>query len=145
LAERGLVERNPATDKYKLGFGLVHLAGAAIAGLDLVQQARPVLEELAIQSGETVNLAVLDGDTVLHLDQVAGSRSVISVSWVVRRAPFHCTSNGKVLVAFAEAGERERLLAGPLERHTRRTIDDPDALRAELAEVRSRGYARAVE
>lgn len=47
LAGHGLVGRNPATDKCRLGIGLAHLAGAAMAGLDLVRQARPVLEELA--------------------------------------------------------------------------------------------------
>ncbi len=145
LAERGLVERNPATDKFRLGFGMIHLAGATMARLDLVQQARPILEELAERTQETVNLAVLDGDRVMHIDQIAGTRSVVSVSWVGRRTPFHCTSNGKVLLAFLDEAERERLLAAPLERLTRNTIVDPDRLRAQLVEVRTRGYAHTIE
>jgi len=145
LAERGLVERNTTTDKYRLGFGLIHLAGAAIARMDLVQQARPILVDLAAHSGETVNLAVLSGDGVMHVDQVTGSRSVVSVSWVGRGTPYHCTSNGKVLVAFLDPEEQERLLTRPLERLTRNTIVEPDKLRAELREVRARGYARTVE
>jgi DNA-binding IclR family transcriptional regulator len=144
LAERGLVERNAMTDKYRLGFGLVHLAGAAIARMDLVQQARPILEDLAVRTGETVNLAVLSGDGVMHVDQVT-SRSVVSVSWVGRGTPYHCTSNGKVLVAFLDPEERERLVLRPLERLTQNTIVEPDRLRAELKEVRARGYARTVE
>ncbi len=145
LAERGLVERNPATDKYRLGFGMIHLAGAAMARLDLVQQARPILEELAERTRETVNLAVLDGDRVMHIDQITGTRSVVSVSWVGRRTPYHCTSNGKVLLAFLGEGERERLLQAPLERQTPNTIVDPVALRAQLVEVRARGYAHTIE
>src|SRR6478752_6587795 len=47
LADRGLVERDPVTDKYRLGFGLIRLAGAAMAGLDIVSTARPILEDLA--------------------------------------------------------------------------------------------------
>jgi DNA-binding IclR family transcriptional regulator len=145
LADRGLVERNPETDKYRLGFGLIHLAGAALAGLELVRQAHPVLEDLAERTRETVNLAVLEGDAVLHVDQIAGTRSVVSVSWVGRRTPVHCTSNGKVLLAFLDGPERERLLASPLERRTANTIVDPDQLRAQLVEVQARGYAQTVE
>src|SRR5437773_9563750 len=81
LAEHGLVERSAATDRYRLGFGLVRLAGAAVARLDLVQQSRPVLEGIAERTGETVNLAVLSGGQVMHVDQVSGSRSVVSASW----------------------------------------------------------------
>src|SRR6266508_3405564 len=55
LAEHGLVERNPVSDRYRLGFGLVRLAAVVSAGLDLVRQARPVLEWLAPETGETVN------------------------------------------------------------------------------------------
>lgn len=145
LAERGLVERNPATDKYRLGFGMIHLAGAAMARLDMVQQARPILEELAERTRETVNLAVLDGDRVMHIDQIAGTRSVVTVSWVGRRTPYHCTSNGKVLLAFLGEAERERLLAAPLEPLTPNTIVDPEVLRAQLAEARARGYAHTIE
>lgn len=145
LAEHGLVERSPENDKYRLGFGLIRLAGAAMAGFDLGRQARPILEDLAERTRETVNLAVLDGDGVLHMDQIAGARSVVSVSWVGRRTPYHCTSNGKVLLAFLDERERERLLAAPLERRTPNTIVDAEALRAQLVEVRTRGYAFTVE
>ncbi|MFL5736106.1 MAG: IclR family transcriptional regulator [Actinomycetota bacterium] len=145
LAEHGLVERHPATDKYRLGFGLIHLAGVAMAGLDLVQQARPILEDLAEKTSETVNLAVLDGDQVMHVDQIAGRRSVVSVSWVGRRTPVHCTSNGKVLLAFASEAERDRLLAEPLERMTRNTVTDPAKLAKHLDDVRARGYAQTIE
>jgi DNA-binding IclR family transcriptional regulator len=146
LADHGLVERHPATDKYRLGFGLIHLAGVAMAGLDLVQQARPILEELAESTGETVNLAVLDSDRVMHIDQIASRRAVASVSWVGRRTPYHCTSNGKVLLAFAPDAERERLLgAATLDPCTANSITDAAKLRAHLAEVRLKGYAQTIE
>ncbi len=145
LAEHRLVERNPVTDKYRLGFGLIHLAGSAMAGLDLAREARPVLEELAERTEETVNLAVLNGESVLNVDQITSRRTVASRSWVGRRTPWHCTSNGKVLVAWLPESDRERLLTGPLERRTARTIVQPARLRAQLNEVTSRGYAQTVE
>jgi DNA-binding IclR family transcriptional regulator len=65
-----------------------------MAGLGLIGRARPILEELAERTHETVNLAVLDGEGVLNVDQIAGTRSMVSVSWLGRRTPVHSTSNG---------------------------------------------------
>jgi IclR family acetate operon transcriptional repressor len=145
LAERGLVERDPVTEKYRLGFGLIRLAGAAMAGLDLVRTSHPILEELAERTRETVNLGMLSGDSVVYVDQVSGTRAIVSVSWVGRRTPLHCTSNGKVLLAHLAPAERDRLLAGPLERATPATIVDPNALIAQLQEIKVRGYAQTLE
>jgi DNA-binding IclR family transcriptional regulator len=116
-----------------------------MASLDLVRQARPILEELADRTRETVNLGVLSGDAVVYIDQVTGTRSIVAVSWVGRRTPLHCTSNGKVLLAFASEHERDRLLAQPLDRPTPRSIGDPVALRIQLEEIRARGYAQTME
>jgi IclR family transcriptional regulator, acetate operon repressor len=145
LAEHRLVERNPMTDKYRLGFGLIHLAGSAMAGMDLAREARPVLEDLAERTQETVNLAVLDGDAVLNVDQITSPRTVASRSWVGRRTPWHCTSNGKVLVAWLPEPDRERLLSVRLEPHTDKSITDAAALRAQLAEIGTRGYGQTIE
>jgi DNA-binding IclR family transcriptional regulator len=145
LAERGMVERDPITEKYRLGFGLIRLAGAAMASLDLVRIARPLLEDLADRTRETVNLGVLSGDAVVYIDQVTGTRSIVAVSWVGRRTPLHCTSNGKVLLASMLPEERDRLLAQPLQRATKATITDAAKLRSQLDEVAARGYAQTME
>jgi DNA-binding IclR family transcriptional regulator len=145
LAEHGFVERDPVTERYRLGFALVALAGSAVANLDLVRTARPVLEELAERARETVNLGVRSGDGVVYLDQVRGARSIVAVNWVGRRTTLHDTSNGKVLLAFAADDDADRVLAGPLERRTPNTICDPDLLREQLATVRERGWAQTLE
>lgn len=145
LAHRGLVERDPVSEKYRLGFGLIRLAGAAMAGLDLVRTGHPILDDLAERTRETVNLGVLSGDAVVYVDQISGTRAIVSVSWVGRRTPLHCTSNGKVLLAHLPEAERDRLLKGPLERLTPATIVDVDRLLKQLHEVRLRGYAQTLE
>lgn len=145
LAERGLVERDPATERYRLGFGLIRLAGAAMAGLDLVSSARPVLEDLAEETRETVTIAVLSGDDVVSIDQITGTRSIVSVSWVGKRTPLHTTSTGKILLAFMDDLERDRRLAQPLERATKRSLVDPAQLRTQLDDIRRRGYAQTLE
>lgn len=145
LTGGALLERDQATDKYRPGFGLVRLATTALADLDLVRQARPVLERLAEDTQETVNLAVLDGHEVVNIDQVAGSHAVLNVNWVGKRTPLHCTSNGKILLAHLPGPERDRILAEPLELRTPRTIGDADVLRTQLRQARRQGYAHTVE
>ncbi len=145
LADRGLLERDPQTDRYRLGFGLVRLAGAAMARLDLVSSARAAMDDLAERTHETVTIGVLSGDDVVSVDQVTGTRSIVSVSWVGKRTPLHTTSTGKVLLAFMEEEERDRRLAQPLEGATPRSVTSADALRSQLDEVRRRGYAQTLE
>src|SRR5688500_17389365 len=96
LAERGFVERDPISEKFRLGFGLISLAGAAVGVNDLVRAARPILDDLAERTRETVNLGVLSGESVVYVDHVTGTRSIVSVSWVGQRTPPHRTPHGKV-------------------------------------------------
>ena len=145
LAERGLLERDPSSERYRLGFGLIRLAGAAMAGLDIVSSSRVTLEDLAELTHETVTLGVVSGDEVVSIDQVSGTRSIVSVSWVGKRTPLHTTSTGKVFLAFMDDAERERRLAKPLERGTGRSVTDVPQLRTQLEEVRRRGYAQTLE
>jgi len=145
LAERGFVERDPVTEKYRLGFGLISLAGAAMGGNDLVRTARPIVEDLADRTRETVNLGVVSGDAVVYIDQVTGTRSIVSVNWVGQRTPLHCTSNGKVLLAAMSEAERARLLKGDLARLTPKTITDRKVLRSQFSEIVARGYAQTME
>jgi DNA-binding IclR family transcriptional regulator len=145
LQRHGLVEQDAASDKYRLGFGLARLARAANGGPDLAQAAGPALRELADRTGETVNLAVLQGHRVVNVDEVTASRQVVSVSWVGKDTPLHCTSNGKALLAFLPAAERGRILLGPLERLTARTIVDVPTLERQLGRVREDGYAFTLE
>src|SRR5262245_66487721 len=125
LADHGLLDRDPVGGRYRLGFGLLRLAAAAVADVDLMMPGRPVEEELAEETRETVNLGVRSGDGVVYVDQVDGARSIVSVSWVGRRTPFHCTASGKVLLAWMPDSDRDELLGGPLERATDKTETDP--------------------
>jgi DNA-binding IclR family transcriptional regulator len=145
LQDHGLVERSPASDKYRLGHGLVLLARAVATELDLARAARPLMQELADGTRETVNLAVLQGDRVVNVDQITASHQVVSVNWVGKETPLHCTSNGKALLAFLPPADRRRILAGPLERLTTRTIADAATLEKQLQRVREEGYAFTLE
>jgi IclR family transcriptional regulator, acetate operon repressor len=145
LENRGLVAQHVGRGKYRLGLGILRLAGATTARLDLVQESRPVCEELAREVGETINLAVLADGHALYVDQVAGPSAVQTRNWVGHRLALHATSNGKVLLAYLAPAVRDALLSVPMERYTDHTIVDARRLETELAQVRAQGYAATVD
>lgn len=145
LEGRGLVEQHVESGKYHLGFGLVHLARAVTVGPDLSRHAQLSLEWLAEETGETVTLAVLEGEEAVTIDQLMPEASVVSRSWTGRRMPLHCTSVGKVFLASLPRSRSTAIIDGPHDRCTDNTIVEPDALREELELVRAQGYATAWE
>jgi len=141
LAARGFLERAPGSESFRLGPELARLGLLADrGGTDLVELARPTLARLAAETGETVNLALLDGDEALNVAQAEGRHIVGVGSWTGRRTALHCTANGKVLLAFSG----RPLPGGELATFTARTIVSRAALERELHRVRARGYATAV-
>jgi IclR family transcriptional regulator, acetate operon repressor len=145
LERHALVERDGKNAKYRLGRRLPQLASVVTGESDLRSMARPVCEQLAIAVGDTVTLDVLAGDEIVPIEQATGSTSVVSVNWLGRRTPVHCTASGKVILAFGPPAVRERLLARPLERSTPHTITDPSELEAQLDAAREAGLARTYE
>src|SRR3954470_17199750 len=135
LEAHRLVEQATDRGRYRLGVGVLRLAGATTARLDLVQEARPVCRQLAADTGETVNIAVLSESSALYLDQVAGSSALQPHNWVGQHIPLHATSNGKVLLSGLDAEQLAELL-GTLSRYTPLTITTRARLREELDRVR---------
>jgi DNA-binding IclR family transcriptional regulator len=124
--------------------GILRLAGATTARLDLVQEARPISRQLAADTGETVNLAVLAESSALYLDQVAGSSALQPHNWVGQHIPLHATSNGKVLLSGLDGSGLDAAL-GSLATYTPHTITGRAKFREELGRVREQGYAVAVD
>jgi DNA-binding IclR family transcriptional regulator len=145
LERHALVERDSRTAKYRLGRRLPQLAAVVPGELDLRYLARPVCESLSGALGETVTLDVLVGDVIVPIEQATASTSLVSVSWLGRRTPVHCTASGKMILALAPEAVRQRLLSMPLERPTPHTITDLAELEAQLEDARQAGFARTYE
>lgn len=140
LEHHGLVDRDDSTTRYRIGLGILRLAGAA--GIEpLVRRARPAIRRVAEATGETANLAVPRGLEVVFADEVQ-SDGVISLQWLGRTAPLHATSTGKAFLAALPSDDVEAALNPPLEECTETTITDIAALHDELRQVRARGYAQ---
>jgi DNA-binding IclR family transcriptional regulator len=137
LASGGLVEHVPSTGRYRLGPAVVRLANAA--GLDIRSLARPHLEELGKNIGETVTLSVPGEHEAFTLDFVQSQLTVRSVAEVGRVSVAHATAVGKVFLARGGA-----LPDGPLRAFTERTIVDPAVLEVEFATTRDRGWGQAL-
>jgi IclR family acetate operon transcriptional repressor len=138
LAAAGLVERIPASGRYRLGIRLVQLANAVLSRLDVREVARPHLVALVDATGETATLSVPGDDAAITVDFVPGRHQVQPVSQLGRPSIPHATSAGKVMLAFSA-----REVTGTLRAYTAHTITDPAVLRRELELVRERGYAQA--
>ncbi|MEU9481038.1 IclR family transcriptional regulator [Streptomyces sp. NPDC048191] len=146
LEARGLVEQAGERGKYRLGFGIVRLAGAVTGRLDLTQQGRQVCERLIDEVGETVNIAVLQEHYAVNLYQVRGPGAVGTHNWVGQLTPVYATSSGKILLAHLPAPERARVLAAcGLKKLTPHTLTTKAKLDKDLAEARERGYAVTLE
>lgn len=125
--------------RLKLGPGLIRLAAAE--HLDVRTEVRPHLEALSTQLGETVDLAVLKGDSVLFLDQVSAPQRLLAVSSTGSVFPAHCTANGKALLAELPLSTVQQLLPSRLPARTPNTIRSRAKLEQELRDVRRNGFA----
>jgi DNA-binding IclR family transcriptional regulator len=140
LVEAGLVEHEPATGRYRLGVRLVALGQAVLARLDVRELARPHLEALVAEVGETATLSVPAEPDAITIDVAVSSSYVRGDSRLGRPSIAHATAAGKVMLACT--GRRPE---PPLAAYTPRTITDPDQLEAELQRISRRGWADAFE
>ncbi|KAA0077451.1 IclR family transcriptional regulator [Mycolicibacterium sp. P9-64] len=145
LESRGYVEQLSERGKYRLGFSIVRLAGSTSAPMDLTRQGQSTLDALATETGETTNIAILDGDRIINVVEAIGSAGVALRTWVGQSCAAHTTSSGKVLLSELSAADLRSRLGERLESFTPNTIVTLAALEAELATVRANGWAAVNE
>ncbi len=146
LAQVGLLGKTDAA-RYRLGWRLVELSETLLATTELRREARPIMEQLAAQYQETIHLAILDDTQLVYVDKLEGKQAVrVEVTALGARLYPHCSSLGKVLLAFRPEVEVRRILKiNGLPRLTPNTITDPEELVQALAKIRKQGYAYDLE
>jgi DNA-binding IclR family transcriptional regulator len=138
LVRRGLVEQD-ARGRYRPGIALLALGLGVLEREPLVAAARPVVESLAEELGETIFLSGVRAGKLYVLDKQEGTGFLRAAPRVGAEIPAHATAIGKLYLAFAP-----ELLApapSPLPRYSRATIVDPKLLAREVERVRERGFA----
>jgi DNA-binding IclR family transcriptional regulator len=140
LDQENLLIASSPTMGVRLGPALLSLAAAT--RFDIADVARGTLEALAKETGETVDLSLLDQDKAVFIDQIAGSHRLVAVSAVGASFPLHSAANGKSMLALLSPQELARLKKRiSLGRHTPNTLTTWDALERELAGIRATGIA----
>lgn len=146
LTAEHLLEQDPITGKYRLGLAVYDLGAAVATHFDLHEAVHPPMERLRNLTGETVQVAVLDGREVVYVERLDSPQTLRLFLEIGRRNSAHSTSTGKCLLAFRSDKELDRLLRGwKLEAKTPCTITDPGRLRKELDGIRRQGYAVNME
>ena len=141
LESRGMVETAGGRGRYRLGLGVLRMAQSVQSELSVATIGADLSRALATRVGETVNIAVLQGDSAVNVQQSEGAGTITANSWVGRPTPLHATSSGKVLLASLPATDQAVQLARPLPAFTAATVTDPSRLLAQLAQAQAEGFA----
>jgi IclR family acetate operon transcriptional repressor len=145
LAYRGYVRQDPETKAYLAGPALVELGLSVVRNMNVRQSARPLMERLVAETGETTSLVLLDGAEVLFVDCVEGTRSLRVASRTGMTMPAHCTAPGKVMLADLSRERLRELYAGAdLPTMTPNSLSTFEDLESELVQIRRLGYATNV-
>jgi IclR family acetate operon transcriptional repressor len=142
LAQMDYLVRDPETRKYQLGLKLWELGSKSITRLDIRGVARPVMESLHGDTGETVHLTVLSNEgKMVFLDKLDSTRGIRPNVQLGTHLPVHCVANGKAVLAYLSKDELHHLLPKKLQRFTDTTITQRSKLLAALKEIRRTGYS----
>lgn len=141
LERRGYVSKDGTTARYSLGTRLAFLGHQSLGSFDVRTVARPILEDLARQFHETVNLGVIDGDDIVYIDMIESNHGLRMAAKVGARDAVYATALGKAILAFLPERTIAECVQRPLLSRTERTITDPALLIADLERVRARGVA----
>ncbi|HRO58593.1 MAG TPA: IclR family transcriptional regulator [Burkholderiaceae bacterium] len=146
LEHAGLVAREPGSKRYQCGPRMNGLASSALLTSPSRGARRGILEELVEQVGETCNLTVANGNSVLCLDRVETAWPLKITITAGTSVPIHSSASGKLFLAHLPRRSRDRLIRQlPLVRHTQHTVTDPARLAEEAEKIRQQGYATEVE
>lgn len=140
LSSVGYVKKDEETQKYSLGTKVLTLYSALMSNMEVVKEARTTLEQLAHETSESVQVAEIEGSNVIYIDQIKSSFPIQIFAHIGRINPIHCTSSGKLLLAFQDDNTIEDILKNDLIQYTQYTVTNPEILKKELQEIRDLGY-----
>lgn len=146
LSQYGYIEKDEKNDKYKLGYTFLDIGSRLLESLDLRKEARPYLLELEQETNEVIHLVVYDQGEVVYIEKLEGNELMRMHSQVGKRAPMHCTSVGKAILAHLSVEQVDQILEEKgMPQHTSYTLVDKESLFKDLEKIRTCGYALDLE
>jgi IclR family acetate operon transcriptional repressor len=141
LVARGYVAKVPVRRSYALGARIHYLCNASLQ-VDLPARAAPFIERINEETGETVHLAVLQGDAMMKIAKRESRHPVrVDTGTLGKSDAPHATASGKAMLAWLPEDDMRRVLSSGLPRFTAKTITEWPALIEALRHVRRNGYA----
>ena len=138
----GYVQQDSATTKYRLTFKIWDIANQLLNKIDIIEEVRPHLRELAAKTGETVHLVQMDGIHATYIAKEESESSVRLVSMVGKSIPLYCSGVGKAMLADMSDEEIKQIWqASERKQLTEHTITDFDYFMKEIGNIRKQGYA----
>lgn len=142
LVARGYVAKVPVRRSYALGARILYLSNACLRQVDLPARADPFIEQINAATGETVHLAVLQGDAMVKVAKRESRHPVrVDTGTLGKSDAPHATATGKAMLAWLPEDDMRRVLSNGLPRFTAKTITEWPALIDALRHVRRNGYA----
>src|SRR5262245_31945605 len=133
LEKNEYVDRHPGNGRYSLGYKLIELGTRASSRLDLCEIARPVLDQLMENTGETAHIGILSQGAMVSIVDSESYKTLRTPSTVGRRTPAHCSSQGKIILAEMKPPELQAFVRrNGLKGYTRLTIRNIRRLKQEL-------------
>ncbi|WZL71657.1 IclR family transcriptional regulator [Clostridiaceae bacterium 35-E11] len=141
LKQKGYVVQNPLNQKYSNSFKLFEMGNNVVERLGLRRQAQPFLERLAVLTQETVNLAIMDGSSIIYIDKIESQATIKVDLSIGKKLPIYCTGLGKVMLAYKSREAVEKLLEKEaFVKYTKNTIENLEGLFEQLEQIRKQGY-----
>lgn len=141
LERLGFLQRELGSKRFVLGHRQQQLALNSLINSSHRGARHAVLQALAREVGETVNVTVLDANEVVYIDRVESHWPLRTHLQPESRVPIHCGASGKLFLSMMPAAKRRRLLAAPLQPYTDKTVTDPRKLEQHLKQIRSSGVS----
>jgi DNA-binding IclR family transcriptional regulator len=136
-----VVVRGADDNLYRIGQSILALSANLPYNRQLPLIARPALQTLADQTGETVYLSIPDGDQTHYIDQIDSQYHIQPSAWIGEKVALHLVADGKLFLASWGQKQLENYLSQSLVSYTPHSITDPDTLHTHLAQVKRQGYA----
>ena len=137
----GYLRQNQETGKYQLGVKLLQFSYIINNHMGFRKFFLPYLQEIANKVNEIVYFGIPHEGDVLYIDSQVPAGTMAARNILGEHAPMYCTGLGKAMLAFLPVETRERFMDRPLTPFTENTITTREALRADLEQIRMRGYS----
>lgn len=141
LENKRFITRDNSTGLYRLGLRFIEMASLVLQDTELHRWAKPYLERLAKEYGETVDLSILDGTHVIYLEVIESQQRVKLAAAVGQRLPAYFTASGKALLAFMPDDVVRKIIAGNLTESANHAQDSVQQMLEDLRITAERGYA----